>query len=307
MNIKNNFLRALLLVALALMLVTPAQAYFAPSNGQAAALVLGQPNFTSREAVTTQNGMHEPEGVAVDPTTHKVFVADSSNNRVLRFASLYALTNGALAEAVLGQPNFTSAAAATTRNGMVDPVGVFVDASGRLWVADTSNNRVLRFDNASTIPSGANANGVLGQLNFTSNGYTTTQAGMDYPVGVFVDAGGRLWVADYNNNRVVRFDNAAAKSNGANADGVLGQQNFTSSGQGTTQSGMELPSGVFVDSGGRLWVADLYSNRVLRFDNAAAKANGANANGVLGQPNFTSNNSAATQSGMAYPTGVASG
>jgi sugar lactone lactonase YvrE len=305
MNLKSNLLRALLLAAMMLMLVTPAQAYFAPSNGQAATLVLGQPNFTSGGAATTQSGMNNPYGVAVDPTTHKVFVADSDNFRVLRFASLYALTNGAAAEAVLGQSDFTSNGYATTQSGMNYPIGVFVDSSGRLWVGDSNNNRVLRFDNASTIASGTNANGVLGQPDFTSNSSATTQSGMYQPESVFVDSSGRLWVADSWNNRVLRFDNAASKSNGANADGVLGQTDFTSNGFATTQNGMGTPYGIYVDSSGRLWVADWGNNRVLRFDNAASKANSANADGVLGQPDFTSGTQNTTQNGMYNPYGVA--
>jgi sugar lactone lactonase YvrE len=305
MKTKRNLFCALLLAALTLMLVTPAQAYFAPSNGQAATLVLGQPDFTSSTVHTTQNGMNRPYGVAVDPTTHKVFVADIDNNRVLRFASLYALTNGAAAEAVLGQPNFTSSTVHTTQNGMNYPIGIFVDASGRLWVGDYNNNRVLRFDNASAIPSGANANGVLGQPGFTSHNSATTQSGMNGPTGVFVDASGRLWVADYSNNRVLRFDNAAAKTNDANANGVLGQTDFTSHSTATTQKGMSFPLGLAVDSSGRLWVVDYDNYRILRFDNAAAKSNGANADGVLGQPNFTSGTPATTQNGISFPYGVA--
>jgi DNA-binding beta-propeller fold protein YncE len=304
---SHRFVKSVFILGLMLLLTTPVYAYFAPSNGQAATLVLGQPNFTSSTAHLTQSGMHfaQSAGVAVDPTTHKVFVSDSQNNRILRFASVYALANGAAAEAVLGQPNFTSSTSNLTQNGMIFPIGVFVDAGGRLWVADYVNDRVLRFDHASTIASGANANGVLGQPNFTSNAIYITQSGMNYPVGVFVDAGGRLWVGDSYNNRVLRFDNAASKANGANADGVLGQPNFTSSTAHLTQSGMYSPYGVAVDAGGRLWVTDSYNDRVLRFNNAAAKANGANADGVLGQPNFTSAASATTQKGISLPDAVA--
>jgi DNA-binding beta-propeller fold protein YncE len=296
---------AFLVLALMLMLTTPALAAFAPANGQASTLVLGQPNFTSNAGHTTQNGMNFPTAVAVDPTTHKVFVADFKNNRVLRFASVYALANGAAAEAVLGQTNFTVNFGQTAQNGMYRPWDVFVDASGRLWVGDYGNSRVLRFDHASTLASGANANGVLGQPNFTSNTGHTTHNGMYRPVGVFVDAGGRLWVADDGNHRVLRFDNAASKANGANADGVLGQPNFTSNIGHTTQNGMSNPGYVFVDAGGRLWVGDNNNNRILRFNSAASKANGANADGVLGQPNFTSSVQVTTQSGMTFPFGVA--
>jgi sugar lactone lactonase YvrE len=295
----------LILIALLLTITTPALAYFAPSNGQAASLVLGQPNFTGTFWGAAQNKLDFPEGVAVDPGTHKIFVADFYNDRVLRFASVPALNNGAAAEAVFGQPNFTSSTAHATQNGMNRPMDIFVDSGGRLWVADWANHRVLRFDHASTLPSGANANGVLGQSNFTSHAAHTTRNGMNNPGGLFVDAGGRLWVVDVSNSRVLRFDNASSKTNGANADGELGQPNFTTSTTATTQNGMYYPNDAVVDTGGRLWVADYSNNRVLRFDNAAAKANGANANGVLGEPNFNSTAYNATQNGMSRPASLA--
>lgn len=299
-----HFFTALLpAVVLSMSIAAPAFA-ISITNGMAATLVLGQPNFTSLAGVTTQTGMNSPNGAAVDPTTGKVFVAETANNRILRFASVCSLVNGAPAEAVLGQSNFTSSTAATAQNRMSSPVGPFVDSGGRLWVADVSNGRVLRFDNAASKANGANADGVLGQPNFTSSTSATTQSGMNYPLGVFVDSGGRMWVADSGNSRILRFDNAAAKTNGAGADGVLGQANFTSSTGAVTQVGMNSPTAVFVDSAGRMWVADQLAHRVLRFDNAASKANGAGADGVLGQPNYTNSTGATTQSGMKYPVGV---
>ncbi len=77
------------------------------SPSRPASLVLGQPGFTSSAAATTQTGMKSPAAVTVDPTTGKVFVADARNHRVLRFASAVALANGAPAEAVLGQADFS--------------------------------------------------------------------------------------------------------------------------------------------------------------------------------------------------------
>ena len=275
------------------------------TNGQNATLVIGQPNFTSNTATNpTQSGTGQPNDVAVDLTTGKIFVVDRTNNRVLRFGSLASLSNGANAEGVLGQPNFTSGAAATTQSGMSFPLSIAFDNTGRLWVIDSSNSRVLRFDNAASKPNGANADGVLGQANFTSATQTTTQSGMWDPYGLALDNTGRLWVADQRNNRVLRFDNAASKANGANADGVLGQANFTSGSSATTQSRMRAPLSVSVDNAGRLWVADKDNNRALRFDNAASKANGANADGVLGQANFTSSTQATTQNGMYNPYDV---
>jgi hypothetical protein len=67
------------------------------------------------------------------------------------------------------------------------------------------NSRVLRFDNAATLANGAPADGVLGQPDFTSGLFDTTQSTMHFPRGLAIDSAGSLWVADNNNNRVLRF------------------------------------------------------------------------------------------------------
>jgi sugar lactone lactonase YvrE len=202
-----SFIRAgcvlLALVLLAQRLSTVA----AFTNGQAASLVLGQPNFTSRSVPTTARGMSAPSDVAIDPTSGKVFVVDGGNSRVLRFASGAALVSGAAAEGVLGQSDFTSSDYATTASTMRFPSGVAVDSAGRLWVADWYNSRVLRFDGAAGKANGAPADGVLGQSDFGSRNSATTASGMYFPSSVAVDSADRLWVADYGNNRVLRFDN----------------------------------------------------------------------------------------------------
>jgi DNA-binding beta-propeller fold protein YncE len=276
-------------------------------NGLAANMVLGQADFTSNSAnrggSTSELGFDNPYDAAVDPTTGKLFVVEEINQRVLRFANPAALEDGAAAEAVLGQDDLSSKVWGQGANRLFFPKGVFVDKTGTLWVADTSNHRVLRFDNAASKANGANADGVLGQPNFNTLGSATSKTGMNTPMGLFVDADGTLWVADSSNNRVLRFDNAATKANGAGADGVLGQPDFTSNSAAVTQSGMNTPFDVWV-SQGALFVADRANNRVLRFDNAAGKADGANADGVLGQTNFTTNNSYCMQNKIGFPSGL---
>ncbi len=275
------------------------------TNGQNADGVLGQANFSVGVSGTSATQVYHPRGATVDPATGKIFVADYFNCRVLRWSSVNAATNGSAAEAVLGQNNFDTSPAGQTQNTMYDPFHLFVDGSGILWVADLLNNRVLRFDNASFKSTGAPADGVLGQSDFTKNSTGTTQAKMNGPSGVTVDQFGRLFVADANNHRVLRFDNAALKPNGANADGVLGQSLFTTSNAKTSVDGMNYPFDVAIDPQGRLFVCDNLNNRVLRFDKAASKANGAAADGVLGQTDFTSNIYALAQSRMYSPQGIA--
>ncbi len=289
-------------------------------DGQDAMLVLGQENFTDDTPNISQTGMSYPVSIAVDPTTNKVFVSDYSSSRVLRFASLQTLLDGNPAEAVFGQEDWVSGNDNAGRetplaNTLDHPMHLAVDTAGRLWVADLENNRVLRFDNASAKTGNSDADGVLGQPDFVSSadnqgmGGTPGQNTMYGPTGVAVDTAGTLWVADYYNNRILRFDNAAAKANGANADGVLGQPDFVSSGE--NQGGdlaantLSAPRGLWVDAQGRLWAADANNDRVLRYDNAAAKAIGGNADGVLGQLSFTTREILPFNARVNYPRGVA--
>ena len=302
----RSALRGCLLAAVLLFAAGPVQSQWI--NNQPAVSVIGQPNLTSSiNAVSpiTATGMSFPVGVTIDPTTGKVFVADANICRVTRYSSMAAMLNGQPAEAALGVPDLMSTGPGIGPNGMLDIRGIFVDGAGRLWVPDRVNHRVLRFDNASTKATGANADGVLGQPDFTSRTMGLGPGMMQFPQGVTVDGAGRLWVADRGNNRVLRFDNAAAKPNGAAADAVLGQPDLMSSGAAASPTGMNLPENMITDAAGRLWVSDSGNNRVLRFDNAAAKPNGGAADGVLGQPDLMSGGAGTSQSRMNEPSGLA--
>ena len=271
-------------------------------------LVLGQADFDDSQPDTTSSSLDNPGGVAMDPTTGKIFVADSGNHRVLRYGSAASLQNGAAAEAVLGQDGFANAPVpATSSQGMNRPVGVFVDHLGRLWVADRSNARVLRFSNASTAASYSAADRVYGQADFTSNTFTVTASGMINPTAVWVDAGDRLWVADEAACRVLRFDDISNKENGAAADGVLGQADFITGAQGSGATGLERPAAIAISRAGSLFVACERANRVMRFNRAATLENGAEANCVLGQADFSGSSAGLSATQMSGPKGLALG
>ncbi len=273
-------------------------------NNMPASGVLGQSNFTSNLSGTTSSTLNSPAGVAVDPATGKLFVVDRYNNRVLRWSSTAKMINGSPAEAVLGQPDFVTATSGLSAAKFNDPLRASIDSQGRLWVSDYLNNRVLRFDNASSKASGASADGVLGQPDFTSNSGATSAVKMKGPVGVFADGIGRLWVTDRLNHRVLRFDNASSKANGSNAEGVLGQSDFTSGTSGLSATAMNRPMGVYLDKEDHLWVCEDDNNRVIRFDSVSSKPNGAAANGVLGQPDLTSNLKSLSRNGVSNLRGV---
>jgi sugar lactone lactonase YvrE len=227
--------------------------------------VIGQADFTTATSGTSLSTLDNPRDVWVDASGN-LWVADASNNRVLRFDAVAGLGNGPNASRVFGQPSGISNAVATTPVGMDSPVSVCVDGGGALWVADEGNNRVLRFNAAAAVAvDGPAASGVLGQADFISANATVTRSGLSSPSGVNVNASGRLWVSDFNNNRVLWFNNAASKSNGGLADGVLGRPNFISPAAGLSERRFDGPLGLFQDAAGHLWVADSSNHRALRF------------------------------------------
>jgi len=232
--------------------------------------------------------LNTPHAIAVDPASGKVFVVDTGHHRVLRFPAGASVANGVAAEAVFGQPDLVTAVPTTSQTGLWTPVSAAVDGGGRLWVVDNGNNRVMRWNHASTATSGAPASVVLGQLNFTNRDNAAAVNRMSQPSAVAADGQGRLWVADYRGSRILRFDQAASKPTGGSADGVLGQPDFTTYSQGLTASQFNQVSDIATDAQGRLWVMDFGNARLLRFDQPAA-GNSLSANGVLGQLDFVSN------------------
>ena len=277
------------------------------ANDQPASFVIGQTGFGLNASSVTATGLNQPWGVVIDPVTGKVFVSDVINNRVLRYPSAAAMTNGAAAEAVLGQPNFTQNINGLSATTLWQPVGMAMDAAGNLWVADERNNRVLRYANAATIASGSAASSVLGQANFTSSniGYPNLTASSMYePFSVFC-IGTTLWVADTGPDRVLRFENAASLANGAAASAVFGQPDLTTFNPYTPNaSSLVAPMQIYVDGADNLWVADFVDNRVMMFPNAATAANNEAATLVLGQPDFNSGAAGSTATTFNSPVGV---
>jgi sugar lactone lactonase YvrE len=271
-----------------------------PKTYDAAISILGQPSMDGLVEYDPKSAlsMDSPDGLAIDPTTGKLFVSDTNNHRILRFSSVAAYRTNAAAEAVFGQANFSSdgvnrgnGAGNPSNDSLNEPANICVDSTGRLWVADKGNARVLKFNNASEKESGtATADAVIGQPNFTSNTPAVnlvSDSGFVAPTGVAVDSEGRLWVSDSLIPRVLRFDGAAALSFDAAASGHLGDVEADAFVAGVGQGRFATDLwGLSVDQNDNLWVADAGNHRVLFFGDPAAKPNEGLADKVLGQPDF---------------------
>jgi len=221
---------------------------------------------------------NEPWGIAVDENGD-VYVADTWNHRIQVFDSegqflrkwgFFATTDGQLGQ----------------ENGLWGPRAIAVDPEGNLYVTDTGNKRVQKFNSLGNF---------LGQW----GGGGIVEGRFDEPVGIAVDGQGNIYVADAWNRRVQKFDQSFNYLTEWPVEAWLGESVvnkpflaaddkglvyvsdpegyrilvFDSSGEfqatfgqyGSDAQSFALPTGLAVDSDGRLWVADADNHRVMLF------------------------------------------
>ena len=143
-------------------------------------------------------------------------------------AVLYDSGSNAIATAYLygsglgAQIAFSPAAQSVVASGFSGPVGVAVDASGNVYVADLPSNQV------------------------TVNG-TSIGSGLSSPASVAVDGTGNIYIADRGNSRVLR-ETPPLVTGGGYSQTVVADSN--------SPYGLQKPVAVAVDSGGNVYIAD---------------------------------------------------
>lgn len=181
---------------------------FPTVDTQAADVVIGQPNMSANTPGTTSTSLTYP--YMIYRYQNKIFVSDYGNSRILIWNTT-PTTNGQAANLVLGQPDFVTSGVNTgglSSSSLSEAAGVTLDTQGRFYVFDYSNNRILIWNQIPTNNNQA-ADAVLGQPDFTSNapnnGNMNSSATSLYsPWGALID-NGILWVSDYENHRVLKF------------------------------------------------------------------------------------------------------
>ena len=174
-------------------------------------------------------------------------------------------------------------------------VAAYYSASAQtvyLYIADTSNNRIRKFDTtANTLVTVAGT----GTAGYWGDGGAATSAALNGPQGIAVDGSGNIYFSDTQNCIIRKIDTYG------NITRVMGQPNKCSFADGAANSAMfNDPQGLFVTSSGDIYVADT-NNHALR------KLHGGIVSTVAGmatKSGYTGDGGAATSARLKFPTGV---
>ncbi|UJR12855.1 hypothetical protein I4U23_017029 [Adineta vaga] len=212
------------------------------------------------------NQLSDAHGLYVDTVNDVIYVADTGNHRIQKYTS--GSVNGITV--LSGAPQ---TATSTMLRGMYYPQAVFVDKIGNILVGDwaritkwapngstgsliadgTQGFNAIRMDT----PSAFGFDGT-GNLGITVAGYGNGSAGntnnsLKNPYGLALDAADSLFVADYSNSRVIKFQPGSLNGIIVAGTGV----------RGTAVNQLGLPGEIVVDASMNVYINDDLNFRVM--------------------------------------------
>lgn len=194
-----------------------------------------------------------PAGMAIDPVSGTLYVADSWNHTIRKITPAGVVTTVAGKAGLSGSVDGDGSAARFNF-----PQGVAVDATGLIWVADTNNNKIRRiagsFATVTTI-AGANTPGF-------EDG-TGNSARFTAPYDLAPDANGNLWIADTGNSEIRRMTPSGVVTTVAGVPFETGRQD----GVGTNARFWE-PRGIDVLPNGTILVVDSRNSQIRKVTTA---------------------------------------
>ncbi len=160
------------------------------------------PGYGTNDGPALSARFNEPSGLAWNQAGGLLYIADTGNNEIRKLD-----LNAKLVTTLAGGPahGFQDGSLASTR--FDQPSGLAVSADGNtLYVADGNNNAIRKLDLA-----GGTVSTLAGGTAGTQDGVGAA-ARFNYPVGLVLDAGGKLlYVADYANHTIRQIELATAK------------------------------------------------------------------------------------------------
>jgi streptogramin lyase len=156
-----------------------------------------------------------------------------------------------------GEKGFAGDGGPATKAQLNQPFDVAFDRAGNLYFSDTSNHRIRRVDAKTGTITTVAGNGTKG---FSGNGGKATDASLNEPYGVELDADGNLFVVDRLNYCVRKVDAKTGMISMVVGNG--GKSGFGGDGGPATAALLREPNGICLDGKGKLYIADVADQRV---------------------------------------------
>ena len=215
------------------------------TSGGVVSTLAGLPgNYGSSDGTGSAARFNYPTGVAVDGSGN-VYVADEVNYTIRK------VTPGGVVSTLAGLAGSSGSSDGTGSAARFNnPLGVAVDGSGNVYVADYGNSTIRKVTSGGGVSTLAGLAGNPG----SSDG-TGSSARFSYPSGVAVDSSGNVYVADQTNCTIRKISPTGGVSTLAGLAGTTGSSDGTGS-----AAQFNFPSGVAVDGSGNVYVADINNN-----------------------------------------------
>lgn len=206
-----------------------------------------------------------------------MYYVDSVNQCVRR------ITAAGVISTVVGNgvQAFSGDGGQATSASLAFPLGIALDSSGNMYIADANNNRIRKVNSSGIITTVAgNGNG-----EFAGDGGVATNASLNIPSDVAIDSAGNLYIGDAGNNRVREVNTSGIITTIAGTD----ENGFSGDGGAPTQAMLNYPWSVKASPSGTIYIGDMANNRVREIVPAQSGSNPPqiSANGIVNGASFT--------------------
>jgi sugar lactone lactonase YvrE len=227
-----------------------------------------------------------------------LYVVDWMNNRVRRIAATgSAVSASGIITTVAGNGiwGFGGDGGPATSAAFRSPWGITVDGAGRLYIADTMNNRVRLVDTNGRIST------ILGngKRRFLGDNGPAWAGALTWPNGIAADPDGNLYIADQGNRLIRKVDATTGVITTFAGSGAIGSEGDNGP---ATEAAFYYPRGIASDSWGNIFIADTLNHRIRRVDASSKIVTTVAGNG---DDTGSIDGVAATRSAVAAPRGLA--